>query len=262
MTQPAGCRRPRTQLRPSWTVLPDAQLCTQSPKALRMVHCLTLAERVCCPLLWMAAHPRAPSPSASRPPAAVTSIADCRRLGSPHCPLRSVLFVSRPRRSDERVRSPCPRRAVCLRAPPPLALVQSRLRALLLHPYCHHRLLGRRLPTASSVPSPSAVGSPTTEAHRAARPDSSIGLAWLSGAICVERIVSPQQPRTRAGFRRRSRRRWTLILNSYSPLAQPACWRLSVPAMQAARARSRKCRTPPATSTSRRRVLRRVARRR
>ena len=98
----------------------------------------------------------------------IRRVADCRRLGPPHCPLRSVPLTSRPRRSAERVRFPCPRREVRPRAPPPLVLVQPRLRALLLCPYCHHRLLGcrRHLPTASSLPSPSVVESSTAAARR------------------------------------------------------------------------------------------------
>ena len=248
VTQPAGCRRPRTRLRPSWTVLPAAQLCTRSPEIpCIIVHCLTLAERACCPLLWLAAHFHTPSLSGSRPPAAVTWVANCCRLGPPHSPRRNAPLASRPRRSAERARLPCPRQTARPRAPSSHALAERRRRALLVYPHCHHRWLGRlrHLPTASPLPSPNAVESSTAAVRRTARLDSPNGLAWLSGALRVERIVSPQQPCARADCRRRSRRRWTLILNSYPPLAQPAHWRLSATARRAARARSRKRRTPP-----------------
>ena len=159
----------------------------------------------------------------------------------------------------------CPRRTARPRASPSHVLVQRRRRALLLYLYSHHRWLGRRrhLPPASSLPSPIAVRSLPAAVRRTARLAASLDALWHSEALRAERIAAPPQPCAREDCRRRSHRRWTLtLMNSYSPLAQHACWRLSAPAKRAARARSRKRRTPPATSTPGRRVPRRAARRR
>ena len=162
----------------------------QQPSARR-----TFVSPPCC---WRRTAVR--RPSASRPPAAVTSIAHCRCLGSPHAH-RIAPLASRPRRSAERVRLPLSATAARPRAPPSHVLVQRRRRALLLSLYCHHRRLGRRRhsPSASSLPSPIAVGSSPAVARRAAR------LVASLGALIAFRSATRRAPRRAAAAMRSSR---------------------------------------------------------